>query len=322
MRKLFLLGMCLVIYGCAGPQIKPQDNKTMDAAKTAIEQAKKDIEEAKTAEAEKYALELLDSAGSKLIIANESFDKKDYEIALSFAQKASEDAKLAKAKSLASKAIEQAKKDIETAKEMKADKVAPDLMKSAEENLTNAGKSFEEKDYTNALDLAKKASENANEAMKLVELSQKAVSLVEQAKKDVGEAKKAGALKHAPELMKSAEENLDNAVSSLKSKDYLKAIEFAIKASDDAKTAKSACDLIEKAYTVNNGDYLWKISKDEKIYGNPFMWPLIYKANRNKIKNHHLIYPAQKFDIPADFSDKDKEEAIDDAKKTPPVRKK
>lgn len=54
----------------------------------------------------------------------------------------------------------------------------------------------------------------------------------------------------------------------------------------------------EIMYTVVKGDHLWGIAKKKEHYGNPFAWPVIYKANRDKIKNPDLIYPKQVFKIP------------------------
>ncbi|MBE0509899.1 MAG: LysM peptidoglycan-binding domain-containing protein [Chromatiales bacterium] len=51
------------------------------------------------------------------------------------------------------------------------------------------------------------------------------------------------------------------------------------------------------SYTVKRGDSLWVISGKGEIYGNPYQWPLIYKANRDKIKDADLIYPGQQFKI-------------------------
>lgn len=50
-------------------------------------------------------------------------------------------------------------------------------------------------------------------------------------------------------------------------------------------------------YTVVPGDSLWAISGKSEVYGNPYQWPLIYKANRSKIADADLIYPGQTFDI-------------------------
>lgn len=51
-------------------------------------------------------------------------------------------------------------------------------------------------------------------------------------------------------------------------------------------------------YTVVRGDHLWGIARIQEHYGNGFAWPMIYKANRDKIKNPDLIYPKQVFSIP------------------------
>jgi nucleoid-associated protein YgaU len=53
-----------------------------------------------------------------------------------------------------------------------------------------------------------------------------------------------------------------------------------------------------KSYTVVKGDCLWRIAKRPEHYGNGFAWPVIYKANRDQIKNPDLIYPKQIFKIP------------------------
>jgi nucleoid-associated protein YgaU len=55
-------------------------------------------------------------------------------------------------------------------------------------------------------------------------------------------------------------------------------------------------------YQVAKGDCLWWIAEFKQVYNDPFMWPLIYKANRDKINNPDLIYPDQVFSIPRDFS--------------------
>ncbi len=55
-----------------------------------------------------------------------------------------------------------------------------------------------------------------------------------------------------------------------------------------------------RMYTVKwrkkNTDCLWKISL--KVYNKADLWPIIYKANKNQIKNPDLIFPGQKLKIP------------------------
>lgn len=51
-------------------------------------------------------------------------------------------------------------------------------------------------------------------------------------------------------------------------------------------------------YTVQAGDYLYKIAGMRYIYNNPKAWPRIYRANRDKIKDPRLIYPGWVLQIP------------------------
>lgn len=51
------------------------------------------------------------------------------------------------------------------------------------------------------------------------------------------------------------------------------------------------------SYTVVRGDSLWRISGRAEIYGNPYQWPLIYKANADQIRDADLIYPNQQFSV-------------------------
>jgi len=51
-------------------------------------------------------------------------------------------------------------------------------------------------------------------------------------------------------------------------------------------------------YLVVSGDSLWSISGQATIYSDPYLWPLIYKANSAQIKDADLIYPGQYFYIP------------------------
>jgi nucleoid-associated protein YgaU len=67
-------------------------------------------------------------------------------------------------------------------------------------------------------------------------------------------------------------------------------------------------------YEVQRGDNLWGIASQPRIYGNPYAWPLIYKANSAKIKDADLIYPGQNFDIERNASAADVDAAVHHAK--------
>jgi nucleoid-associated protein YgaU len=53
-------------------------------------------------------------------------------------------------------------------------------------------------------------------------------------------------------------------------------------------------------YTVKKGDWLAKLAEYPDVYGRGkyAMWPKIYKANKEKIKDPNLIYPGQVLVIP------------------------
>lgn len=60
-------------------------------------------------------------------------------------------------------------------------------------------------------------------------------------------------------------------------------------------------------YIVKKGDNLWYIAG--KQYSNPFMWPIIYWTNQQKIKDPDLIFPKQEFTIVHDSTADEKAKA-------------
>ena len=82
-----------------------------------------------------------------------------------------------------------------------------------------------------------------------------------------------------------------------------------------AEKAKVAAEAGGKAsHEVVKGECLWNIAKNKDVYENPFMWPLIYKANHDKINDPDMIYPKQVLSIPREFSSDDKDKATHHAK--------
>ena len=67
-------------------------------------------------------------------------------------------------------------------------------------------------------------------------------------------------------------------------------------------------------YAVVKGDSLWRIAGKSDTYGNAYEWPLIYKANTDKIKHADLIYPKQQFDVMKNPLKTDADAAADYAK--------
>jgi nucleoid-associated protein YgaU len=57
------------------------------------------------------------------------------------------------------------------------------------------------------------------------------------------------------------------------------------------------------SYLVESGDNLWNIAGQDSVYGNPYQWPLIYKANVSQINDADLIFAGQSFNIPKATAD-------------------
>ena len=134
------------------------------------------------------------------------------------------------------------------------------------------------------------------------------------------------------ELIKQAEEKYA-------AEDYQAAIELANKAKQQAELAIAQAEAENKkflnanaddsaldaassggragtvtSYSVVRGDNLWSISGKDEVYADPYQWPLIYKTNRDKIKDADLIYPGQVFDIDQNASASEIDAAVNHAK--------
>jgi len=124
--------------------------------------------------------------------------------------------------------------------------------------------------------------------------------LIKKAKKALKDGKDDEAIKLANKAKKQAEDAVSQKQSEL---DRLKDI-LAM----DAPVASSG------DYRVVSGDNLWDISAKSDIYSNPYQWPLIYKANKDKIKDADLIYPGQDLAIDQGASAGDIDAAVNHAK--------
>jgi len=54
------------------------------------------------------------------------------------------------------------------------------------------------------------------------------------------------------------------------------------------------------SWKVYRGESLWKIAAYPEVYGKGSKWTLIYRANKDQIKDPNIIYPNQTFSIPRD----------------------
>ncbi len=63
-----------------------------------------------------------------------------------------------------------------------------------------------------------------------------------------------------------------------------------------AATPALGAETIE--HKVESGESLWSIAALTQIYDDPYLWPVIYKFNRDQIVDPGRIYPEQVLQIP------------------------
>jgi nucleoid-associated protein YgaU len=73
-------------------------------------------------------------------------------------------------------------------------------------------------------------------------------------------------------------------------------IGLALLAAVALPAAGSAGETIE--HVVEPGDSLWYIAAQADVYADPYLWPVIYRHNRDQIVDPSQIYPEQTLVIP------------------------
>lgn len=161
------------------------------------------------------------------------------------------------------------------------------LWKSTNGILENAQNSLEQGDYQAAIDAANEAEEQADMGLEQYREEQ------DEWKTAVDEAEKSGEYTEEEWVGKGAEAEERKAVAN----------GTLIMGPGD-----------EGTYRVGKGDNLWDIASADAIYGDPFAWPLIYKANSGKIDDPDLIFPEQEFTIQWDVDSSAYDAAVRHAK--------
>lgn len=190
--------------------------------------------------------------------------------------------------------------------------------KRAEDLLANAQKALANGNEELALSFAADAKRAFNAQVRLCRQASAAIdeaaNLIEQARTD------------GCSLAKAARK-VGQARDALSSGRAGRALDIADEAQSAVEKGREACIQKAKAgdkpepisaklpsYTVRRGDNLWDIAGKSSIYGDPFMWPLIYKQNSGVIKDPDLIFPAQIFLLPTNPPEQDVNDAINHAR--------
>lgn len=69
-------------------------------------------------------------------------------------------------------------------------------------------------------------------------------------------------------------------------------------------------------YRVREGETLWTIAARREIYGDALLWPLLYQANRDQIRDPRQIHGGQTLNIPRELKESEKRAAREKARRS------
>lgn len=293
--------------------------KTTDAEK-AVENSDALLKKAENAMAYEYASDKYTEAMEAQTEASEALKNKKYDEAITHAEKSSKLSVEAWNASIAKKPELQASLDKTKAAytELKtngAEDFASEQMKQAQENIELAEKYLAEdnlKQALNHIDYAVSAVESA----KMKDGKFLAEMKIKKAEELFNEINTEDNRKRFLEDINSIDSYIGSAKTDFEESKYTEASSNADKALsqiDKIKLSMQQTEVIDDSskevdpkpegsteYTVKynpkNRDCLWKIAL--RVYKRADLWPLIYAANRDKIKDPDLIFPGQKLVIP------------------------
>jgi len=180
---------------------------------------------------------------------------------------------------------------------MQAMEFAPTEYQAAKTALADARKSMQEADYGDASDSLEFSLKHARRAVVLTEEG-KAKRVEEEAQRVIEEEQTRQAVLAKAEAKKTAQQ--------------------AQKASPPPKPAPKPQPKVELAssYNVGEGETLWTISAHPEVYNDGLLWPLLYQANRDQIKDPRQIFPGQALSIRRDMTQDELEDARQKARES------
>jgi len=295
---LLCIGISLFL-GCASPPVK-QIKEAEDALNNAYQK------EAHLYSAKKYQI-----AQEQLSQAQKEMENERYRKAKSLAVKAKKDAKAAAAlvenqKPMfavkAKKVISEAKEKWEGFNHAELRRYLPELFSLASELLEKAETANNQGDYYTAKQNAKEFLIISEEFSRLPEKKKQSLE------KEMLETESIKAAQDkAKEIIDSASRDAAQMIDEAK-KDAEKTMALAREKANELWAA-----WLEKrfpsVYLVRKGETLADISAKKLVYGDSYLWPILYKSNRDQIRDPQYIFPGQKLSIPRELTLEDLEAA-------------
>jgi nucleoid-associated protein YgaU len=179
-------------------------------------------------------------------------------------------------------------------------KYITDVSAIAEKSLAKAESAYKSEKYTEAKQEAEMSLQLSKELPKLLE---KKIS--EESKKSSEAIEMEKISKHARAMVEEAQKEADAIIAKAK-----------------REAAETRARMLEKwfpaSYKVSKGDKLRIIAGRKEIYNDPYQWPLLYKANRDQIRDPHMLFVGQKLVIPRTVTIEEVREARRQAGAQPP----
>jgi len=277
---VILYMLLILLSGCAAhiPAEKIEETQTV-------------LQSAFTAEAPIYAPDEYARAQESFYLSKMEMDKRRYKKAQALLDSAGRDAQLALTKAKAGKTIKLAQEQLNGSDLAQLKKYITDVCSIAEKSLVKAESAFESRNYVLARQNAELSLQLSQELPKLLE-----EKIQEEQHPPSNPAEMEKAAKQAQTLMEKAQLEAANIIADAKRK-------------AEAITAGALEKRFPSSYTVSSGDKLRIIAARREIYNDPYQWPLIYKANRDQIRDPHVLFVGQQLVIPRKVSIEEVREA-------------
>jgi len=176
---------------------------------------------------------------------------------------------------------------------------APVEYQAAHTALNDAHRAMDRADYDDARDSVEYALQHARRAVSLAEEGQ--------ARLEQEETEKAILAEQARQAERKATQT-ETEIKPEKKQPTVKPTAKPAAKPVPVPTPEPQIELVDE-YSVGEGETLWTISAQPQVYGEGLLWPLLYQANRDQIKNPRQIFPGQTLGIRRDMTSEELEEA-------------
>jgi len=238
------------------------------------------LKAASAADANIYAPEVYSRAQENFYLAKIEIEKKHYKKARDLLEESREDAQEAVAKSQAGKAIKLAQQRLEASNLVQLKKYITDVCVIAEKSLENAESAFEDEKYSVARQKAELSLQLSKELPRLMEKK-----IIEEGQKSPEDVEKEKNIEQSKKILEDAKREAAAIIAEAKKE-------------VSAIRAQTLEQRFPSVYTVRKGDTLHVIAGRREVYNDPYQWLLIYKANRDQIRDPLQIFIDQHLVIP------------------------